>query len=173
MKKATLILIVSLFPFVASAQLKVGIMDPDAVLDAIPETAQVESELQQYSEERQADFQQRYQAWIQEVTQYSEQAEEGLLSEDEQASMEESLAQQQEELNNLQNRIQSQIQQRQVELFNPLLTEIDQAMAEVSEELGLDFVLNKSANTGDPIVYYASERANDITEQVIENLTQN
>lgn len=173
MKRTTLLLLFLLFPLLASAQLKVGIMDPDAVLDALPETSQIESDLQSYVDERQQNFQQRYQRWLDELTQYSEQAEEGLLSEAEQARIEENLAEQQEELNNLQNRMERQIQQRQAELFNPLLTRIDQAMEEVAKELGIDFVLNKQSNTGDPIVYYSSQRANDITQRVIDKLSQN
>ncbi|MEX0648167.1 MAG: OmpH family outer membrane protein [Balneolaceae bacterium] len=173
MKKTTLTILFLMVPLVASAQLKVGMMDPDAVLDALPETAQIEAELEQYVQEQQNAFQERYQRWLDELTTYSEQSEEGLLSEEEQAQAEESLAEQQEELNNLQNRVERQIQERQAQLFNPLLERIDTAMAEVSEELGIDFVLNKSSNTGDPIVYYSSQRANDITERVIEHLTQN
>lgn len=173
MKKTILTLFILFLPLAVSAQLKVGIMDPDAVLDALPETAQVETELEQYVQERQANFQQQYQDWLQALTEYTEQSEEDALSEQEAARMEEELEAQEEELNNLQNRMQRQIQQRQAELFNPLLERIDRAMADVSEELGIDFVLNKNANTGDPIVYYSSQRANDITESVIEKLTQN
>lgn len=173
MKKTVLTLLLLSIPLLASAQLKVGVMNPDAVLDALPETAQVEEQLQQYVDERQQNFQQQYQQWIQEVSEFSQQAESGTLSEAEQAEMEERLSEQQEELNNLQNRIQRQIQQRQSELFNPLLTSIDNAMNEVASELGIDFVINKTAGSGDPIVYYSSQRANDITDQVIEKLTQN
>ena len=76
----------------------------------------------------------------------------------------------QEEVTNMQQNLEREIQQRQAELFNPLLIKVEEAMAEVAEEMGLDFVLNKTSNTGDPIVYYASERATDITQQVIEKL---
>lgn len=145
-------------------------MNPDDVLDAMPEAAQVQADLENFAQERQAAFQERYQSWIEEVTAFSERVEEGELSEAEQAAEEERLSDMQEEITNMQQNLEREIQQRQAELFNPLLVKVEDAMGEVSEELGLDFVLNKTSNTGDPIVYYASERATDITQQVIEKL---
>lgn len=174
MKKIIVVVVFFLMiPVVASAQLKVGIMSPDEVLDSMPEAAQVQAELENFIQQRQNSFQARYQEWIAELTEYAELMESGSMSDAEQRRREESLAEMQEEMNSLQQRIERQIQQRQSELFNPLLVKVEEAMAEVSEELGLDFVLNKTSNTGDPIVYYASQRAADITERVIQKLTQN
>lgn len=173
MKRTLLTLLILTLPALAFAQLKVGTMNPDEVLEALPETAQVEEDLQRFVQERQQSYQNRYQAWIEEVTAYSERLEAGELSEEEQAREEERLMDGQEELNSLQNRIERQIQQRQNDLFTPLLNRVEQAMEEVASELGLEFVINKTASTGDPIVYYSSERGVDITEKVIERLTQN
>jgi len=173
MKRLSITFLLFLVPLAVSAQLKVAVMNPDSVLDAMPETEQVQAELEKYIQERQNTFQQRYQEWIDQMTAYSEDAEAGNLSEQQQAEEEERLNEMQQELNSFQQRIQQQIQQRQTELFNPLLVRVENAMAEVSEEMGLDYVINKASNTGDPIVYYTSERAPDITQNVIDKLTQN
>ena len=148
-------------------------MDPDVVLDALPETIQVQEDLERFVEQRQSTFQTRYQDWLTQITSYSERMEAGTLSDAEMQSEEVRLTEMQEELNSLQQRIQRQVQERQNELFNPLLLRVENAMAEVSEEMGLDFVLNKTTNTGDPIIYFSSQRAPDITERVIQKLTQN
>jgi len=148
-------------------------MNPDAVLDALPETEQVESQIQQFIQERQAEFQDRYQVWIEDLTEFSEQAEAGQISGEEQTQREAELQERQEELSNMESRIQRQIQQRQNELFSPLLNRVDAAMSEVAEELELEFVINQTASSGDPIVYYSSQRGVDITERVIQKLTQN
>lgn len=148
-------------------------MDPDVVLDALPETIQVQQDLERFVEQRQSTFQTRYQDWLAQITSYSERMEAGTLSDAEMQSEEVRLTEMQEELNSLQQRIQRQVQERQNELFNPLLMRVENAMAEVSEEMGLDFVLNKTTNTGDPIIYFSSQRAPDITERVIQKLTQN
>lgn len=173
MKRTLLTILFLILPFAAFAQLKVGIMHPDDVLDALPETAQMEAELQQYIQERQQSFEARYQDWIDEITEFSERVERGELSNAEERREQERLTEKERELNNLQNRIQNQIQQRQNELFTPLLNRVEEAMATVSSELGIDFVINRQTTQGDPIVYYASERATDITDNVIEKLTQN
>lgn len=173
MKKLLLILLITLLPVMVSAQLKVGIMSPDQVLDSLPETAQIERELETFVQERERSFESSYQVYIERMTDYSERMEAGTLSANEQASLEAELIDLEEELNGLQNRIERQIRQRQNELFSPLLNRVESAMETVSIELGLDYVINKTASTGDPIVYYASDRGVDITERVIEHLTNN
>ncbi|NBB76007.1 MAG: hypothetical protein GVY02_01390 [Bacteroidetes bacterium] len=173
MKQFATTLLLVLVPLVASAQLSVGVMNPDSVLNAMPEATEVQAELQEYVNERQQTFQERYQDWINQVTEYSEAVEAGNYTEQQQLEEEERLATIQEELNALESRIQSQIQEKQSELFNPLLLQVEEAMAEVAEEMGLDYVLNRRSSMGDPIVYYSSSRAPDITQQVIDKLTQN
>lgn len=157
----------------ATAQLSVGVMSPDRVLDSLPETAEIEQELQQYVQEREQRFQTRYQSWIEELTAYTEEAEAGNLTEQQQQAEEERLSELEEELSSLQNRIQNQIRQRQNELFSPLLNRVEAAMETVARDMSLDYVLNKQSGTGDPIVYYMSDRGIDITERVIQHLSQN
>jgi outer membrane protein len=173
MKKLQLLLLILFIPVLASAQLSVGVMSPDNVLDSLPETSEIESQLQQYVQEREQRFQERYQSWIEELTAYAEQAEAGNLTEQQQRQEEERLSELEEELSSLQQRIQNQIRQRQNELFTPLLNRVEAAMEAVARDLGLDYVINKQSGTGDPIVYYMSDRGVDITEQVIQHLTEN
>jgi outer membrane protein len=173
MKKLQLLLFALLFPLVAQAQLSVGVMSPDQVLDALPETAQIESQLQEFVQQREQAFQARYQSWIEEVTAYSEAVEAGEYTEQQQVAEEARLAELEEELSSFQTRTQNQIRQRQNELFTPLLSRVEEAMQNVSDEMGLSYVLNKQSGTGDPIVYYISDRGVDITDRVIQYLTQN
>jgi len=173
MKKLQLLLLILFIPMLATAQLSVGVMSPDIVLDSLPETAEIERDLQQYVQEREQRFQERYQSWIEELTAYAEQAEAGNLTEQQQQAEEERLSELEEELRIFQNRIQNQIRQRQNELFSPLLNRVEAAMEAVARDVGLNYVLNKQSGTGDPIVYYMSDRGVDITEQVIQHLSQN
>ncbi|REL33362.1 OmpH family outer membrane protein [Rhodohalobacter sp. SW132] len=173
MKKLQLLIIFLFIPLLASAQLSVGVMNPDQVLDSLPETSEIESTLQQFVQEREQRFQARYQEWIEELTAYTEQAEAGNFTEAQQQAEEERLSEMEEELSGLQNRIQNQIRQRQNELFSPLLNRVEAAMETVARDMGLEYVLNRQSGTGEPIVYYMSDRGVDITERVIEYLTQN
>ena len=173
MKRLLLTTLFLILPALAFGQLKVGIMSPDEVLRALPETEQVEAELQQYIQQRQTAYQERYQSWIGELTDFSERVEAGDLTGEAQEEEQQRLAEQQEELSNLQAQIQRQIQQRQNDLINPLLTRVEDAMNAVAEEMELEFVINKNASNGDPIIYYSSQRGVDITARVIEFITQN
>lgn len=173
MKKLQLLLLFLSMPLLASAQLSVGVMSPDIVLDSIPETAEIEASLQEFVQQREQQFQARYQSWMEELTAFSEKVEAGELSEAEQEAEEERLSELEEELSNMQNRIQNQIRQRQNELFSPLLGRVEAAMEAVARDTGLDYVINKQSGAGEPIVYYMSDRGVDITERVIEYLTQN
>lgn len=173
MKRILLTTLIMILPALAFGQLKVGIMNPDEVLNALPETAQVEADLQQYIQQRQTVYQEQYQSWISELTNFTERVEAGELTEEAQQEEQDRLVEQQEELSNMQAQIQRQIQQRQNELINPLLTRVEEAMNAVAEEMELEFVINKNASTGDPIIYYSSQRGVDITERVIQFITQN
>src|SRR5690625_2062203 len=174
MKRITFLLtLLVLLPVVASAQLKVGVMNPDEVLDAMPEATEVQSQLEQFIEQRQNNFQSRYQEWISALTEYSELMEAGALNEQQQLEHEERLAESQEELNNMQILMQQQIQARQAELFNPLLVKVERSVYSVCGELWHDIVLTRNTNTGDPIVFYASQPAEDTTQKIIEKVNQN
>jgi outer membrane protein len=173
MKKLLLTTFILILPFTVFAQLKVGIMNPQAVLEAMPETQGVQAELDSFIEEKQNDFQNRYTSWIEDVTEYTEQVEAGNLSEEEKQNREEQLTEMEEELENYQRSVQNQIQQKQNELLNPLLIKIETKMELIAGDLNLDYVINKTASTGDPIVYYSSGRGVDITDRVIEELINN
>ena len=173
MKRILLTTLIVILPALVFGQLKVGIMNPDEVLNALPETAQVEADLQGYIQQRQTFYQEQYQSWITDLTEFSERVEAGELIAEAQEQEQQRLTDQQEELSNLQTQIQRQIQQRQNDLINPLLTRVEEAMNAVAEEMELEFVINKNASTGDPIIYYSSQRGVDITERVIQFITQN
>lgn len=172
-RKGLLVMMMALAPGLVLAQLSVGIMNPDEVMRSLPETQQIQQQLETYGQELEDQFVSRYSAWMDEVNAYEEQMESGSLSSEEQATLEEQLMAQEEELGNLERRIQNQLQQRQAELIEPVMQRVEQAMQEAAMEEDLDFVLNTQTSAGDPLIYYASDRSVDITERVIERLTSN
>lgn len=166
-------MIMALAPGLVLAQLSVGIMNPDEVMRSLPETEEIQQELDAYGQELEEEFVGRYSAWMDEVNAYEEQMESGSLSSEEQTALEEQLMGEEEQLANLERRIQTQLQQRQSELIEPIMRRVEEAMQETAMEHDLDFVLNTQTSAGDPLIYYASDRSVDITEQVIERLTSN
>lgn len=155
----------------AEAQLNVGVMNPDNVVDALPEAQQIQQELENYVQQRREEFSGEYQQWIESVTEFEEQAES--LSEGQRQQREQELAEREQELGQMEQQIRTQIQNRQNELLSPIMQRVEEAMQAVAQELELDFVINEITSSGDPIVYYASERGVDITERVIDRLTDN
>lgn len=172
-RKGLLVMMMVLAPGLVLAQLSVGIMNPDEVMRALPETEEIQQELNAYGQELEEDFVSRYTVWMDEVNAYEEQMESGSLSTEEQTALEEQLMGQEEQLANLERRIQTQLQQRQSELIEPIMQRVEQAMQETAMENDLDFVLNTQTSGGDPLIYYASDRSVDITDRVIERLTSN
>lgn len=176
LKKLIITILVAGFPLLAgaqTAQLKVGIMNPERVMDSLPETQQIQGELEEYIQQRQQEFSQEYSVYIESVTNYEEGIESGTLSGAERVQEEERLTETEEELGNLEQRIQTQIQNRQNELLGPVMQRVEAAMESVARELDLDYVLNTQTSRGDPLIYYSSQRGVDITDQVIEQLTSN
>ncbi len=173
LKKIVLTILVTFIPLLAAAQLTVGIMNPERVMDSLPETEEIQRELEQFVQQRQQEFTDRYSQWIEDVSSYEERVEEGTLTGEQRQQEEERLSEQEEELGSLEQRIQTQIQNRQNELISPIMQRVEDAMETVAMELDLDYVLNTQTSAGDPVVYYSSQRGVDITDQVIEKLTSN
>ncbi|MFU8811821.1 MAG: OmpH family outer membrane protein [Balneolaceae bacterium] len=173
MKKLAVLLLIISFPAVSAAQMTVGIMDYEEAINALPETADLDAEVQAFAQEREQVFMTRYESFIDEITLFSEQVEAGALSVEEESREEVRLTELEEQLISLQNRIQQEIRRKQEELFVPLLNRVDSAIEVIAEQEGLDYVLKKNSNTGDPYVFFASQRAKDITDQVVQYLTQN
>lgn len=155
----------------ATAQVKVGVMNPQEVLAALPEARSIEESLQQFVTQKETEFQTRYTEWLERVTQYQQNLEANLLTAEAQAREEAELTEIQGELEAMNQRFQVDLQNRRAQLLEPLLQRMDQAMADVAEERGIEIVLNRATSAGDPIVYFASARATDITPLVIERLT--
>lgn len=173
LKKITTTALFLFLPMMVMGQMKVGVMSPQEVLDALPETAERQAELQSFINDKRIEFTEKYGEWIELVTAFEERVQSNLLNEQARQREEDRLAEMEEELGNLENRIQNEIDRKRAELLNPILQRIDRAMTEVAEEIGLDFVINKETGMGDPIVYFTSQRGVDITQRVIQKLTSN
>ncbi len=173
LKKIIVTVLITTFPLIAAAQLKVGIMNPERVMDALPETEQVQRSLEQYVQQMQEEFTEEYSVWIEAVGEYEERVEAGTISDQERQREEQRLMEMEEDLENLERRIQNQIQNRQNELLSPIMERVENAMEEVARELDLEYVLNKQTSQGDMVVFYTSDRGIDITDRVIEKLTSN
>ncbi len=178
MKKATIlgfitfILAFSLQANSVQAQdMKIGFVEPRAVLERMPEMRAVEQRLQNFIERKRNELAERERDFQVEVENYQQKI--GVISNSAREQEEERLGQMQFELQQQQEQIRREIQQRQAELMEPLLEQIQNAIDSVAREKGIDYVLNTTTSTNDVIILYVKEELRneyDITDAVMRHL---
>lgn len=156
----------------AQAQdMKIGFVEPQAVLDRMPEVRAVQQRLQNFVERKQNELATKERELQSELEMYQQRA--GVISESARETQEQRLGQMQTELQQLQRTAPREIENRQNELMSPILNQLRSAIDTVASRKGLDYVLNRTTSTGDVIILYMSEqmeRENDITDAVMEEL---
>lgn len=181
MKKAILLSVFALCitlgvstPEVATAQsqeLKIGYVDPNAILARMPEMAAIERRLQNFAERKRREFAEK-QETLQRDSESLEQRR-AVISADAVAREEQRLTQLYTELQQFEQTYAQELQQQQAEQMGPLLERVQNAINEVANEMGLTYVLNTMTNSGDFIILYASQKMqqeNNITERVATKL---
>lgn len=171
MKRIIITAFILLLPMLASAQVRVGVMNPETVLDALPGMAEIQTEIQAFEQQRAQQFQTQYASFMEDYSAF--QQEQPNLSQAQQTERMEEFMSREEELQALEQQLQSQIETRWNELFNPIMNRVDTAVQTVAEEMDLDFIFNEVTAQGDPLVYFSSDRVFNITNQVIETVTNN
>ncbi|MGM0588175.1 MAG: OmpH family outer membrane protein [Bacteroidota bacterium] len=161
------ILLFSIAP-IAAAQLNVGYMNPQDVLSQLEERQEIEQQLNDFIEEKRAELETNTADFQNAVAEYQQKA--SSMSEEQRSKEEERLATMEQELQEYQRGIQNQMQQKRTELLSPLLRRMDEAIKEVADDRGLDFVINKSTGNGESIIFYAAEGTVDITSAVLAKL---
>lgn len=172
-KKLLPITAILLFGMVTTtlAQIKVGYMNTQEVLNQLPERERVEKELQAFISDKQDQLSERATEYQDAVADY--QSNQADMTQQEMENREQELTEMRTSLDEFDQSLRSQIQQKRQELLSPLLDRVDKAIAAVAESEGLDFVLNEATNSGNPLIFYASANQINITEQVVSRLTSN
>lgn len=152
-------------------QMEIGYVDPQAILNKMPEMKAVQQRLQNFVERKREEFTNKQQDFQQQLTEYQQKAD--VINESARQREEERLGKLNAELQQYQSQIQQEIQQKQQELVSPLLDQIDNAVGTVAEGMGLTYVINTTTSQGDMIILYASDEAQEkynITDQVMQEL---
>lgn len=177
MKKLSLLLLSLFIAFSATdaaqaqGEMKIGYVNPQAVLAKMPEMAAIQKRLQNFAEKKQQDLMQKDQAFQTAVTEYEQKA--GVISEEAKKREQDNLAQMQRDLTTAQQEAEQALQQRRQELLGPMFTQIGTAIDAVAKEKGLTYVLNTTTSSGDQIILYVSDEYQtkyDISEAVMQEL---
>jgi outer membrane protein len=152
-------------------QMEIGYVDPQSILNKMPEMKAVQQRLQNFIERKREEFTTKQQDFQQQLTEYQQKAD--VINESARQREEERLGELNAELQQYQSQIQQEIQQKQQELVGPLLDQIDNAVGTVADDMGLTYVINTTTSQGDMIILYASDEAQEkynITDQVMQEL---
>jgi len=151
--------------------LKIGYVDPQSILNKMPEMKAVQQRLQNFIERKREEFATKQQDFQQQVSEYQQKS--SVISESAKKKEEERLGKLNAELQQFQTQIQQDIQRKQQELVGPLLDQINTAVGTVAQNMGLTYVINTTTSQGDVIILYASDEAKqkyNITDQVMREL---
>jgi outer membrane protein len=176
MKK--LILIAALFcvaimdmAVVHAQELKIGYVDPNSILAKMPEMAAVDRKLKNFMEKKQKEFAEKEAGFRDQMTAYEQ--KKAVISADARTREETKLANLRQELMQFDQQYQQEMQQKQAEYVGPLYKQIQDAISAVAKENKITYVFNTVTTTGDFILLYASDDAQqkyNITEKVIAKL---
>lgn len=155
----------------SAQELKIGYVEPQAILAKMPEMKAVQQRLQNFAQRKQQELAQKEEEFNTEISNYQQKS--AVISDDAKAKEEERLGQLNAELQQFRGQLQQEMQQKQQELVGPLLDQIGTAIDQVANDMDLTYVLNTTTSSGDAIILYASDDAQekyDITDQVMQQL---
>lgn len=162
-----LLLAIFVLPMLATGALaqsfKVGYTDPDVLINAMPEAAQVQRQLQNEVRQGQEAVQAMMQDFQERVERYQKQ--QPLLSAERAAEREGELAELQQEIQQSAQRKEQELAQRENDLLQPLFERIEVAIEEVAVAQGIDMVLRAPA-----MIYVNEDKVIDITRDVAVKL---
>jgi len=151
-----------------ASPLRVGYMNPQEVLDQMPEKQKVERELQQLAKQKRGQLEERTIAFQKKVSQF--QQTQNSMSQQQIRQTEKELQKEQQKIQQFRQSIQQQLQRQRSEMLQPIFSKIDKAIRAVAEERDLTFVINETTSTGNEIIYYSSSDKMDITDAVMSRL---
>lgn len=155
-------------PLAAQDEIKIGYMNPQAVLDALPQTAELRAQMETFIQQKQQQLAEKEQSVNAEYSAFLQNAIN--LSDEELAAEQERLQVLRDELDQMQQNAEVEVQRKRSEMLSPILQRMDEAVAQIAESMGLDFVLNENTRGGDTILFYGQPTLN-ITQKVIDAVT--
>ena len=164
MKKGLiLILALGLFYTASAQETKIGFTNADYVLSLMPESKEVQSQIEAYEKQFSNSIQQKYQDFQAQVAEYQQNAP--TMTEQVRAPTEQELQGLQQSLQKFQQDAEQSIARKQQELYQPLYEKIQNAIDKVAEENGYTHILRAEA-----LLYISDEEAGDISELVLNKL---
>ena len=158
-------------PAADAQDMKVGFVEPRAILDRMPEMRAVAQRLQNFAERKERELIAKQQELQSEFEIFQQRA--GVISDQAREAEEQRLTVMDQEFRQMQTTAEREMEEQRQSLMAPLLQQIQESINSVAERRGLDYVLNTTTSTGDVIILYVSQQVQDeydITDAVMEEL---
>jgi len=156
----TLVLITSLLLTPAlAADLRIGVVDVEDIVNKSPEYKRIEGNLKRKSEELGRPLQQREQDLGRQVAEFQKQAEAGIMKADAKQRKEQELQKKFEDIQKSKSAAAQTFQQAYEREMKPLMDKFNRAVEQVADEEKLDLVLPKAG-------IYIRNKSLDVTEKV-------
>jgi outer membrane protein len=166
MKKIILIILFAFYSL-GFAQLKIGYIDSDAIMDQLPDVQDVRQRLDALIQEWQAELNKLEREWKNKYDDYEKRKL--IMSDQTRIETEQQLVQLENKISEYRDKkfgANGELFQKQDELMKPVQNKIFNAIKEVAQEEDLDFVFDRS---GDIMILYAKEKY-DISAKVLNKL---
>ncbi|MBV6511180.1 MAG: OmpH family outer membrane protein [Ignavibacteriales bacterium] len=150
-----------------SAQITIGYVDSDTVLDKLPDAQDARQQLDQIIQEWQGELQKLEREWKTKYEDYDKRRL--ILTDDARMQIEAELVKMEQKIVEYREKkfgTNGELFTKQDELMKPVQNRVFNAITQVAKELDLDFVFDRS---GGVLVLYAKEE-HDITAKVLEKL---
>lgn len=156
----------------ANAQdMKIGFVEPRAILDRMPEMRAVAQRLQNFAERKERELIEKQRELQTEFELFQQRA--SVISDEARQNEEQRLTLLDQEFRQMQNDAERELAEQRANLMAPLLQQIQESINNVAARRGLDYVLNTTTSTGDVIILYVSPEVQaeyDITDAVMMDL---
>lgn len=169
MRNIVFSLLVSLLIFIpaVSAQLKIGYVDSDTILDQLQDAQDARQQLDQLIQEWQADLNKQEREWKAKYDDYDKRKL--IMSEQTRAETEAELVKMEQKISEFREKkfgTNGELFQKQEELMKPVQNKVFSVIKKVSADQDLDFVFDRSGGT---LMLYAKDKY-DITSLVMKAL---
>lgn len=169
MKKYAFLISLFFFGFtqLAHAQLKIGYVDSDTIMDKLPDAQDAQQKLDAIIKDWQTELNKLEKDWKDKYDDYEKRKL--IMSDQTRAETEAELVKLEEKMNDYRQKkfgTNGELFQKQDELMKPIQNRVFDSIKKVAEEQDLDFVFDRS---GDVLFLYAKEKY-DITNLVLQKL---
>jgi outer membrane protein len=154
-----------------TAQSRIGVVNPQAILDALPETAVIDRRLREYRMELQNELENRAKSLQDNVSAYE--SRKTMMTEPQQREEQTRLGRLAQQVQQYERSIPQLAQRRQNELMQPILQEMNTLIERYATELKLDYVLNQQLALNQMPMFFladASKTPYDLTPRILEQL---